>query len=179
MDEVQVAFNEQLNTDLAEKATAQNTFTWDEGYYLAQYSKHTVYKSDRAEFERKDGSGSFKNVLYNIPVGMFAFKLLGKAVRMSDPITEFDAPKNYTFREAFDTVINAKGRLVQESVNGGLMTKAALANGASPATTTELLDWYANNLVVIHIGKMKEWTGNDGKLRAASNVIRSIKAYKG
>jgi len=176
-DEMIAAFGEQLNTDLANKAAAQQTFVWDEGYYVAQYSKHTVFKSDIEEFTRKDGSGTFANKLYGVPVGMFSFKLLGRTIRESDPVVEFDAPKGYAFRACFDVIVNDKGKLITESVNGGLMTKAALLNGANVTTTPELLDWYVNHMVVIHIGKNRAWKTNTGKDMPESNVIRSIKPY--
>jgi hypothetical protein len=176
-DEMELAFDEQLNTDLANKATAQSTFVWDEGYYLAQYSKHVIFKSDRETFERKDGSGSFENKLFDVPVGLFVFNLLGKAIKASDPITEFENPKGFTVRATFRDIVNDKGKLVPESLNGGLMTKAALLNGHAVTTTQELLDWYANNMVIIHVGRNKEWVGKDGKARPASNVIRGIKPY--
>jgi hypothetical protein len=176
-DEMSVAFGEQLNTDLADKAAAQQTFTWDEGYYLAQYSKHTIFKSDIQEFTRKDGSGTFANKLYDVPVGMFVFNLLGRTARESDPIEEFEAPKGFAFKATFQTVVNDKGKLVPESVNGGLLTKAALSNGAGVTTTSELLEWLANNMVVIHIGLNKSWVTSAGKVMPASNVIRSVKPY--
>ena len=177
-DAMTAAFSEQLNTDLANKAVAQQTFVWDEGYYLAQYSKHTVYTSDKETFERKDGSGSFANKLYNIPVGMFVFNLLGRAVRESDPIEEFETPKGFAVKATFTEVVNDKGKLIPESINGGLITKAALMNGAGVTTTSGLLEWLANNMVVIHIGKNKAWVTSTGKSMPASNVLRSVKPYK-
>lgn len=177
-DDMTVAFDEQLQDDLADKAAAQTKFVWDEGYYLAQYSKHTLFASDKETFERKDGSGSFANPLFNVPVGAFVFNLLGVGKRKSDPITEFEAPKGFSFRATFKEVANDRKKLVQESVNGGMLQSGANNGSGKMATVTQLLDWYANNMVVIHIGRNKEWTGDDGREHPASNVIRAIRPYK-
>lgn len=173
-DAMVAAFDEQLSDDLAKKADAQAStqHVWDEGYYLAQYEKHTTFKSEQEQFERKDGSGSFANVLYDVPVGMFKFKLLGFAGRKGDEIVEWTEPKGFTFRACFREVMNDRGKLVVESVNGGLMQSCACSNGFTGRATADLLHWYENNLVVIHIGLMK--ASADGKY-PARNVIRSIK----
>ena len=49
VDTMIAAFDEQLSDDLAKKADAQATsqHVWDEGYYLAQYEKHTTFKSEK------------------------------------------------------------------------------------------------------------------------------------
>ena len=177
-DEMTTAFSEQLNDDLAKKAESQSNtqHVWDEGYYLAQYEKHTVFKSEIAEFTRKDGSGTFKNALYNVPVGMFKVNLLGFAGRKGDAIVEWDQSKGYTFRATFDSIVNDKGNLIPESVNGGLLLACAKGNGFVGTTTTALLDWLANHMVVMHIGKMR--ASADGKY-PAKNVIRAIRPHNG
>jgi hypothetical protein len=61
-DEMTEAFTEQLNDDLAKKAeAASQSFVWDEGYYLAQYKKHTTFHSDLETFTSKRDGSTFAN----------------------------------------------------------------------------------------------------------------------
>jgi hypothetical protein len=177
-DAMTAEFDEQLSDDLAKQAEAQAStqWVWDEGFYLAQYEKQTTFKSELAEFTRKDGTGTFPNVLYDVPVGMFKFKLLGFAGRKGDPIIEWDAPKGFTFRAAFRSVERAPGKLTDESVNGGLLQACAASNGFAGKAMKDLLEWYENNMVVIHIGLMK---ANPTKGYAARNTIRAIRPHNG
>ena len=79
-DEMTEAFTEQLSDDLAKKAEAASaSFVWDEGYYLAQYKKHTTFHSDIAEFTGKTGENVgkvFPNPFYNVPVSAMVPALL-------------------------------------------------------------------------------------------------------
>jgi hypothetical protein len=181
-DEMTTAFSEQLSDDLAKKAeAASQSFVWDEGYYLAQYKKHTTFHSDIAEFTGKTGDNvgkTFPNPFYNVPVSAMVFDLLGFAGRKGDAIVEWEKPKGYSFKACFRD-IRKFDRLSDESTNGGLMQACAAGNGFAGKTTDELIDWFHNHLVVIHVGKMKAATGKNGQEYPARNVVRSIKPHNG
>ena len=70
----------------AEAASAQ--FVWDEGYYLAQYKKHTTFHSDIESFTSKKDGTVFPNPFYKVPVSAMVFDLLGFAGRKGDAIVE-------------------------------------------------------------------------------------------
>lgn len=176
-DEMTAAFDDQLNDDLAKQAEAASaSFVWDEGYYLAQYKKHTLFASDKESFERKDGSGSFANIMYQVPVGAFVFDLMGFTGRKGEAIVQWDKPKGFSFKATFRTVKRDDGKLVPESINGGLMQAAATKGGCTSNKTADMIDWFANHLVVIHVGAMK--ASADGKW-PAKNIVRSITPYNG
>ena len=176
-DEMTTAFDEQLSDDLAKKAEAANaSFVWDEGFYLAQYKKHTLFASDKSSFDRKDGSGSFTNIMYQVPVGAFVFDLLGFSGRKGDAIAQWDKPKGFSFKATFREVKRDDGKLVPESINGGLMQACAAANGFTSTKTSDLIDWFSNHMCVIHIGAMK--ASPDGKW-PAKNIVRSIRPHNG
>lgn len=175
-DEMTVAFQDQLDDDLAKQAESQSAaFVWDEGFYMAQYKKNTMFASDKETFTRKDGS-TFVNPLYKVPVGAFVFDLLGFAGRKGDAILEWEKPKGFSFKATFQRVMRDSEKMTEESVNGGLMQACAAANGFAGKTTTELLDWFANHICVIHIGKMK--ASSDGKW-PARNLLRAIRPHNG
>lgn len=179
-DEMTQAHVEQLDADLAKDAEkAREAHVYDEGYYLAQYKKSTQFiNTTDAEFTRKDGSGTFKNVWFNVPKWAVVFDLLGFVGRPKDAIIQWDKPKGFSFQVAFRKVMNewsdGSTSLTPESTNGGLMQACAANNGFAGATSDDLLEWYGNHMVVIHIGvNKKKATGEK------YNVIRSIKPYNG
>ena len=175
-DEMTEAFTEQLSDDLAKKAEAASaSFVWDEGYYLAQYKKHTTFHSDIETFTSKKDGSTFTNPFYKVPVSAVVFDLLGFAGRKGDAIVQWDAPKGFSFKACFREV-RKFDKLSPESVCGGLMQGCAASNGFDGKTTDDLITWYNNHMVVIHVGKMK--AAADGKYEA-KNVIRSIKPFSG
>ena len=178
-DEMTAAHNEQLSDDLAKKAeAARASFVYDEGYYLAQYKKSTSFVSTDEEFTRKDGSGSFKNVFYNIPRWAMVFELQGSAGRKDATIIAWDKPKGFSFQAAFREVLNSwqdgSTSIAPESVNGGLLQACASSNGFVGKDTNDLLEWYANHMVVIHIG-----VNTKKATKEKYNVVRSVKPYNG
>ena len=181
-DEMTTAFTEQLSDDLAKKAQdASASFVWDEGYYLASYKKHTTFHSDIVEFTGKTGENigkTFPNPFYNVPVSAMVFDLLGFAGRKGDAIVQWDKPKGFSFKACFREV-KKFDRLSDESVAGGLMQGCASSNGFVGTTTDDLIAWFNDHMVVIHIGKMKATTGKNGVDYPARNVVRSIKPYNG
>lgn len=181
-DEMTTAFSEQLSDDLAKKAQdAASSFVYDEGYYLAQYKKHTTFHSDIAEFTGKTGENMgkvFPNPFYMVPVSAMVFDLLGFAGRKGDAIIQWDKPKGYSFKACFRDIKKFE-RMADESVCGGLMQSCASSNGFVGKTTDDLIEWYGNHMVVIHIGKMKAAVGKNGQEYPARNVVRSIKPYNG
>jgi hypothetical protein len=175
-DEMTQAFDEQLSEDLAKKAQdASAAFVWDEGYYLAQYKKHTTFHSEIAEFTSKKDGSTFANPFHNVPVSAMVFDLLGFAGRKGDAIVQWDAPKGFSFKACFREV-RKFDKLSPESVCGGLMQACASSNGFAGKTTQDLIDWFSNHMVVIHIGKMK--ASADGKYEA-KNLVRAIRPYNG
>ena len=177
-DEMTTAFTEQLSDDLAKKAQdASASFVWDEGYYLAQYKKHTTFHSDIETFTSKKDGSTFNNPFYKVPVSAMVFDLLGFSGRKGDPIVQWDAPKGYSFKACFRDIKKFE-RMAGESVCGGLMQSCAASNGFVGKTTDDLIEWYGNHMVVIHIGKMKATTGKNGVEYPAKNVVRSIKPYQ-
>ena len=179
-DEMTEAHVEQLNDDLAkEAAAARAAHVYDEGYYLAQFKKSTPFiNTTDEEFTRKDGSGTFKNVFFNVPKWAVVFDLLGFAGRKGDAIVEWEKPKGYSFqiclRKVMNTWPDGTTSTAPESINGGLMQDCAKNAGFTGKDSTELLEWYSNHLVVIHIGvNKKKATGEK------YNVIRSVKTHNG
>lgn len=178
-DEMTTAFSEQLSDDLAKKAeAASSAFVWDEGYYLAQYKKHTTFHSDIAEFTSKKDGTVFANPFHNVPVSAMVFDLLGFAGRKGDAIVEWEAPKGFSFKACFRD-IKKFDKLSEESTCGGLMQGCAASNGFAGKTTDDLIDWFQSHMVVIHIGKMKAAVGKNGQEYPARNVVRSIKPHNG
>ena len=137
-----------------------------------------TFVGDKEEFARKDGSGTFKNVFFGVPQWAMVFDLLGFAGRKGDAIIQWDAPKGYSFRACFREVKNiwtdGTTSIAPESVNGGLMQGCAASNGFAGKDTNDLLDWYTNHMVVIHIGVNKKKTTGE-----KYNVLRSVKPYNG
>ena len=106
------------------------------------------------------------------------FDLLGFAGRKGDTIVEWEKPKGYSFKACFREV-KKFDKLSEESTCGGLMQSCAAGNGFAGKTTDDLVSWYGNHLVVIHIGKMKAAVGKNGQEYPARNVVRSIKPHNG
>ena len=178
-DEMTTAHNEQLSDDLAKKAEAASTsFVYDEAYYLAQYKKSTSFVTKEEEFTRKDGSGTFKNVFCGIPRWAMVFELQGSAGRKDAAILPWDKPKGFSFQSCFSEVNSVwpdgSTSLSTESKNGGLMHSCASSNGFTGKDTNDLLEWYSNHMVVIHIG-----VNTKKATKEKYNVVRSIKPYNG
>ena len=179
-DEMTTAHVEQLNADLAKEAeTARAAHVYDEGYYLGQYKKSTQFiNTTDKEFSRKDGSGSFTNVFFNVPKWAVVFDLLGFAGRKGDAIVQWDKPKGFSFQVCFRKVTqtwpDGSTSTASESLNGGLMQSCASSNGFVGTDSDQLLEWYTNHMVVIHVGvNKKKATGEK------YNVVRSIKPFNG
>ena len=178
-DEMTTAFTEQLSDDLAKKAQdAASSFVWDEGYYLASYKKHTTFHSDIETFTKKEDGSTFPNPFYMVPVSAMVFDLLGHTGRSGDAIVQWDKPKGFSFKACFRD-IKKFDRLSEESTCGGLMQACAASNGFVGKTTDDLVNWYGNHMVVIHLIKLKATTGKNGKDYPARNVVKSIKPYNG
>lgn len=179
-DEMTQAHVEQLDADLAKEAeAARAAHVYDEGYYCAQYKKSTQFiNTTDEEFSRKDGSGSFKNVFFNVPKWAVVFDLTGFAGRKGDAIVQWDKPKGFSFQVCFrkveQTWPDGGTTTAPESINGGLMQACASSNGFAGKDSNDLLEWYSNHMVVIHVGvNKKKSTGEK------YNVVRSIKPYNG
>jgi hypothetical protein len=116
-------------------------------------------------------------LFYKVPVSAMVFDLLGFAGRKGDAIVEWEKPKGFSYKACFRDIRKFE-RMADESVNGGLMQSCAASNGFAGKTTDDLIGWFQNHLVVIHVGKMKAAVGKDGKEYPARNVVRSIKLYR-